>query len=511
MAGLPTAWARVRREPALALALGAFALALVLGSIGVAEASLWLDETFSVFDARRSLADIFAMRGEAFGGAHHPPGYFVLLKATIAVCGVAEPCVRAPSIVGNAVLAAVLVLLGARSFGTVAGATAGLSWAAMPYAIKYAQQARQYGLLALMAALALLLAVQALQLGRAAPARPPRRRTFVALGLVAAAALWLHLFALPFLGALALWCAAWHVVQRRHGRAPSPRAWLLCVAVAVLASAPLLPGLARVWLTDGGGQLASRAGPVENARELIIDLWSFGLDTPHVVLLAALSCLPGPWSRRGLALGLAALAVLPMTVVFVRNPEHFVTLRYFMMSLVPIAVLLGAGVAAAFELAERARTRWLPRLPRWSAALVAAIAIAPSAVAIERLAVPALRKQYATAGYEPWRGVADAIAAEAQPGDVTIVVPHALVRFPFEVYPLPTVVLDGASPTLLDELARLAPARVFVVSSHIDRPERVAARRQALRTLARAGYVRRDPANSPRQPAIELLGYIARQ
>ena len=52
----------------------AAALAIGLGAVGLADASLWLDETFSVFDARRELVDILMMRGEAFGGAHHPPG-----------------------------------------------------------------------------------------------------------------------------------------------------------------------------------------------------------------------------------------------------------------------------------------------------------------------------------------------------------------------------------------------------------------------------------------------------
>ena len=45
--------------------------------------SLWLDEAFTVHDARRSVADILGQRGEAYGGAHHPPLYFLVVKGAI--------------------------------------------------------------------------------------------------------------------------------------------------------------------------------------------------------------------------------------------------------------------------------------------------------------------------------------------------------------------------------------------------------------------------------------------
>ncbi|MBX7082084.1 MAG: glycosyltransferase family 39 protein [Nannocystaceae bacterium] len=480
-------------------------VALVLGSIGIADASLWLDETFTVFDARRSLADIFAMRGEAFGGAHHPPGYFLLMKATLAVCGAAEPCVRAPSVLGNAALAAVLVLLGSRWFGRLGGALAGLSWACMPYAIKYAQQARHYGLLALVAGLLLWQCARMLEHTGA----PPRRRA-VGLGLLASASLWLHLFALPLLAALALWCGGWLWAARRRGEARPLAPWLLAAAVAVLASLPLLPGLLQVWLTQGGGQLASRAGPVENARELLVDLASFGLDTPWLAIVAACAAVPGPWSARARVGSLVLLAIAPLSVVLVRNPEHFVTLRYFMPSLVPVTLLWGAGLATVLTLPQRVLARRGPS-PRWLGAALGLLLVAYPLFAIGERALAGLRKQYATAGYEPWRGIAEAIREHAGPGDVTVAIPYALVRFPFTVYTLPTDVLDADAEDFVAQLDARAPAQVFVVSSHIDRPERVAQRREALRALARAGYVRGESPGGPRQPAIELLGFVRRR
>lgn len=79
--------------------------------------SLWLDEAFTVHDARRSVADILAQRGEAYGGAHHPPLYFVVVKGAMAVCGTSEACVRAPSVLADAGIAAVLVVLASRLLG----------------------------------------------------------------------------------------------------------------------------------------------------------------------------------------------------------------------------------------------------------------------------------------------------------------------------------------------------------------------------------------------------------
>lgn len=492
-----------RRRVVLLIAITCGVIAVLLGSVGLADASLWLDETFSVFDARRSLGDIFAMRGEAYGGAHHPPGYFLLLEGTIAVCGTSEVCVRAPSVLANAGLAFVLVVLGARMYGVIAGAGAGIVWATTPYAIKYAQQARHYTLLALVAGVVMLLVVRAL--GR--DGRRPTDRTMVALGVALAAGLWLHLFALPFLGALAMVAVVAVVIDRGRDRGATRRQWGIALGVAVLASAPVSPGLWRVWITGGGGQLVSQAGPVENAKALLVDLATFGLDTIWVPLVCACALLRPTWRERGEALALVVLAVLPLSVVLVRNPEHFVTLRYFMPSLVPVALLFGSGVGAIVDTARWGRERFAARAPVWSAWLVAAMVLAVPALRIAELHVAGLRKQWATAGFEPWRDVAAAIRAAAQPGDIAVLVPYEIVEYPLLVYPLemPMVGVD----TLQDAL-REQPTGVFVVTSHIDRPERADVRRDAMRTIAGARYVRAALDGVPKQRAIEVLLYRPR-
>jgi uncharacterized membrane protein len=491
-----------RQRVVLGLAITCAVIAVLLGSVGLADASLWLDETFSVFDARRSIGDILAMRGEAYGGAHHPPGYFLLLKATIGLCGTGEVCVRAPSVLANAGLAAVLVVVGTRLFGIVAGAGAGLVWATTPYAIKYAQQARHYTLLALVCAVAIVLLVRVL-----GDRRPAHDRTFALLGLVLASGLWLHLFALPFLGMLALGVPLVLWLGREHVVRPTRRQWLITIAAGAIASAPLLPGMWRVWITGGGGQLASKSGPVENARELVVDLATFGLDTPWVPIVIACALLVPTWRARGLVIGLVVLAVAPLLVVFVRNPEHFVTLRYFMPSLVPVALAFGAGVGAVFGRSMQLAGKVAPARTQVVGASIAAVVLAWPMIAIGRLHDAGLRKQWATAGFEPWRDVAAAIRAAAQPGDVAVLVPFDLVEYPLLVYDLGMPLHAEADlAAALDE----HPTGVFVVTSHIDRKERSDARRQVMRTISGARYVRAPLAGVPEQRAIEALLYRPR-
>lgn len=496
------------RVPLGVLAGAAAMVALVLGSVGLADASLWLDETFSVFDARRDLIDILAMRGEAFGGAHHPPGYFLLLKGTIAICGVNEVCVRAPSVLANAAIAAALVVLAQRMFGWIPAASAGLLWATLPYAVKYGQQARHYTLLALVAAVALLLVVRALGERTAGPRTRAPDRMFVALGLVAATALWLHLFALPFLGALGLVTVVAVIVSPDREALPTRRQWALAAGVAVVASAPLLPGMWRVWITGGGGQLESKVGPVENARELLVDLGTFGLDTPWIPIVCACALLRPTWRARHVVLALAALAILPLVVVFVRNPEHFVALRYFMPSLVPVALLFGAGVGAIVQGVTTVVRHFAPRVAGWLAPSIAVAVLAVPAVRLGALQLAGLRKQWATAGFEPWRDVAAAIRSAAGEGDIAVYVPFELVQYPMLVYEVPT---PSVAPHELRDALVDRPPGVFVVASHVDRPDRAAQRRAALRTLATAGYVRSELGGVPRQRAIEIMLYRPRR
>jgi mannosyltransferase len=477
--------------PRAATALLAVAAALacvVVTGWELDRTSLWLDEAFTVHDARRSVGDILAQRGEAYGGAHHPPLYFLVVKGAMAVCGDGETCVRAPSVLADAGVGALLVVLAMRWFGKAGAIAAAVTWPSLPYALKYAQQARHYPLFALVAVATLVMAARVLALdgrGRASD------RACAGLGLLAGLTLATHLFAIPWTFALALWCFGWWLAQRRGAPHELPRArgWLVVAVGFVVGLLPLAPGLAAMLAGLGAGELVSDSGPVENWRELVVDLTTVALRSPVVPALALVAIALGP--RRPLALSLVLLALAPLVAVLVRNPVHFVPLRYFMPSVAVVVLAIAAGFAAILGAPARVPASW-----RRVAQIVAAALVVAFAVPLASLHVAGIRKHFALAAFEPWRETAVWIAARAQPGDAVMPVPAELVRVPFEVYEPAMPVIDPAA-----DLADLD--RVFVVASHVE-GERVAIRRTALARLRREGFVATRPADAPRSKTIEV-------
>ncbi len=480
---------------ALAVVAGASALAaFVLASYRLGATSLWLDETFTVVDASRSWLDVFTWTSERW--SPHPPLYYAVVKASMAVCGATEACVRGPSALAHAGAAALAAVIAGRLFGLLPALTTGALWASLPYAIKYAQQARHYSLLALLGLAALALTIRGLDLDGAGAARS---RVFVALGFVVGAMVWTHLFALPLLGALALFWCGWFVRRSRSSWRAHARPWITSIAVAIITIAPLGPPLLRNWQADPSGHFASRPGPVENVGALIGDLLTLATDAWPLTALAVV-----PWliaSQRLLHVGLVALAVAPLAVVVARNPSHFVPLRYFMPSVAIMTMAIGSGwgIAAAAVLGRgtvRARVA------------AAVLVFAALGVALGTRIASDLRRHFAADGYERWDQVAAFVAADSTSGDAVVAVPYEIVRWPLVAYDPGRPVVDAADPNFAAALADAG--RVYVVASHIDRPERRAARQAALRRLAALGFVRERSPAAPTDEHVELLVYRRR-
>ena len=124
--------------------------------------SLWADEGNSVALARAGLAEIAARTAQDI----HPPLYYWLLHGWMRLFGASEAAVRALSAFAAVLLVAVVMRLARRLFGRRAGWVAGLAAAVSPFQIYYAQEARMYALLALLAALAVWAAAEMLPPGR---------------------------------------------------------------------------------------------------------------------------------------------------------------------------------------------------------------------------------------------------------------------------------------------------------------------------------------------------------
>ena len=134
--------------------LGAFLRALYLAGKG-----MWLDETFSVWLASHSVADIlqWVVRID-----QHPPLYYFLLHYWIALNGDTPYYVRFLSALFGAATIPIIYVIGKRLADFRMGLAAAALLAFSPYNIYYGQEARMYTLLAFNAAVAIYALVRLL-------------------------------------------------------------------------------------------------------------------------------------------------------------------------------------------------------------------------------------------------------------------------------------------------------------------------------------------------------------
>ncbi|HEV2180682.1 MAG TPA: glycosyltransferase family 39 protein [Gemmatimonadaceae bacterium] len=154
--------------------------ALVLRLHGLGKANLWLDEANSWYVAQLPWPSLWAnLRASPLG-----PLYFVALKLWMGVAGASEAALRAPSLIASIALIPLVYALGVRTVSHRAACIGAALTALSPLHLYFAQEARMYMPLALLA-LAVLLAYVAWRDDVTQPigsATPAGRRT-VALAL----------------------------------------------------------------------------------------------------------------------------------------------------------------------------------------------------------------------------------------------------------------------------------------------------------------------------------------
>ncbi len=121
--------------------------------------SLWLDEAYSFWMSNRPWQDIVASLPSA---DTHPPLHYLVLQPMIALGG-SEWLLRLPSALAGIVSIFLLYALGAELFNRQTGLLAALILAISPLHIWYAQEARMYALVAVLALAAGLFAARALR------------------------------------------------------------------------------------------------------------------------------------------------------------------------------------------------------------------------------------------------------------------------------------------------------------------------------------------------------------
>src|SRR5512136_69237 len=134
--------------------MGGFLRVLLLDHKG-----MWLDETFSVWVANHSVAEMLQWIVKI---DQHPPLYYLLLHYWIARYGDTPYYVRLLSALFGAGTIPIIYLIGKRMSGAVMGLAAAVFLALSPFNIRYAQETRMYTLLTFNASVAIYALVRLL-------------------------------------------------------------------------------------------------------------------------------------------------------------------------------------------------------------------------------------------------------------------------------------------------------------------------------------------------------------
>lgn len=385
------------RVPAVSRTARIVGLVTVAGAIlrfaTLSTQGFWLDEAVTADLMDRSLRGM--LRGVS-DGESTPYLYYLVSWGWAQVLGTGEAALRAlPALLGTLTIPLV-ALLARRVAGDRAAILAAVLAAVCPLLVWYAQEARAYALLMLLATASVLLLLRADE--RSSPGR------LAAWALTAALAIATHWFAHFLVAGEAVWLL-WATRGRRG-------AWVAAGAVA-LAAAALLPLL--ISQRDAGragfigeDSLAKRVAQIP--KQLAI-----GYDAPAENALAALALLLLALAAAGLVVGVrrgagerralgavlvAAGAALGLPLLAAAAGNDFVLTRNVLAALPLLVALAGAGFAL---------------LPHRAPGIAAAVALA----AVWLVAVLAVAT---TARYQrdDWRGAARALGSAARPRVVVV-------------------------------------------------------------------------------------------
>ncbi|WP_370114882.1 glycosyltransferase family 39 protein [Streptacidiphilus sp. MAP12-33] len=370
---------RLRRTPVW---LPPALLALLLGFWHLGRPVLWRDELASWSAASRSVTHLWGLLGnvDAVSGT-----YYLFLHAWTALFGDSAVSLRTPSVLATALAAGLTAALGKRLFTARVGLWAGLLFTLVPAVLRYAQEARSYGMVT---AAALLATWQLVRVLDCKPEWSPRRMRLEWLGYAGAMVLTglLHLVALGVLTSH-LW-----LVWTRRRRAL--RGFVPAAVLALLLLSPLLVA----GQDESGRQINWIQRPDLAAFSGMLHDLTFSWP---VSIALSLLALVGCTRREGLRY--LPVPVLPVVAIWIasQGSNSYWVERYLLFT-VPLWTILAAAGAE--------------RLPwsRWTA---------PAAVVlVAALAAPGLSAQSQTWSHTgtDWRGAAHVIGAQYHPGDAVV-------------------------------------------------------------------------------------------
>jgi mannosyltransferase len=321
-----------RAPPAIAGAL-VLAIAVAVMRTRALGAPLWMDEGISVGIASHPLGAIPSVLRE--DGS--PPLYYLTLHVWMAIFGSTPTAVHALSTVFLCLAVPAAVWAAWAPFGLAAGVLAGALVALDPFVVYYADDARMYTLVLLLALLATGSFVRAFVLRR-------RAHAWV-FAVLLAALLYAHNWALFF--AVAAGAAYLGLLAVGDDRGALLCDGLIAFGGAALLFAPWLPSLAFQAAHTGAPWSSVPAGSALTGA--LHDIWAGSLPAVVVLLVAsagALLLLRGEREQHRATLAVLAIAAVTLLLAFAWS--HLASPawadRYLMVVAAPLLVLAGAGL-----------------------------------------------------------------------------------------------------------------------------------------------------------------------
>jgi mannosyltransferase len=433
---------------------------LIVGGYRIGFPSLWRDETDTKVVVTRSFGHIFALlrHTDAVHGA-----YYLVMHVVVGILGASAGALRLPSLFAMCVACAFTAAIGRRlavmagaPYARFTGLCAGMVFATAPFMTRYAQEARSYAIVTMLATVATYLLLKAISDGR---------RWWLAYAVAIAVTGLLNVFGLLLLVAHGLSL----LIAGQRGRAAVGRAAAALTKGGIVpAPAPGGPGGMRA----GDGPESGRSplavfAPAGLAGKRVAGLpvrWLAAGAAPVVVLIPLMLL---AYSQRGqlnwmsrpnfdaivalardgagaqdLILPVFALAVGGVLAGLIADRSRPFTpgVVAFPWMVVPPAILIGVSLIhpmyderyveyclPALAILVAWGIAWIARLAAATPLSGAGIAWLPSAVVAVGLVVLLIPPQKAirldSARPENLRRASEIIAAHEQPGDIIFYIP----------------------------------------------------------------------------------------
>jgi hypothetical protein len=322
-----------------ALTLG---LALALRLYHIDSQALWLDESYSWWDAEQRWRDLWNLVPEC---DPHPPLYFGLLKLWIGAFGDSTAVLRILSaLLGTATCA--IVILAGRELTPRIGWLAGVLFALTPFQIEFGREARPYSLLCFGAALLLWGGLRfARNAGNLHSSQRDLRLGAGAILLGGVTVLWTNDTSILMIVALTLACLIWQRFEPDRMRTLLGLGAL--IATLLLLWAPYLPRMLEqlhgvmndFWIPRPEGWR------VPNELRSLVSVSDYDAVWWAVAALAGGLVLIWRRGRRREAVLLGCLAILPVAFNYaISMLTHPIFIARAMIGVTPaIAVLLAAA------------------------------------------------------------------------------------------------------------------------------------------------------------------------